>query len=283
MLNLHNIDKTYKNVIALKDVSLTFQPGIYGLIGPNGAGKSTLLNIIASVLKPTQGKVYFEKQNIELLKSEYRKVLGLMPQTQSGYGDFSGYAFLFYMAALKNLGQKEGSQQINHLIQQVSLEDVIHRKIKTYSGGMRQRLMFAQTLLGNPKIVILDEPTAGLDPFERIKMRNYISEVSKDKIVIIATHVMQDIEAIVDQIILIKDGYIIKMASPQELMRKVNGFVYEKKIDLHKLQYYSENYLVSQVIKREDDVIIRYIDKNIKNEKYSVFANLDEVYLYYMV
>lgn len=283
MLNLHNIDKTYKNVIALKDVSLTFQPGIYGLIGPNGAGKSTLLNIIASVLKPTQGKVYFEKQNIELLKSEYRKVLGLMPQTQSGYDDFSGYAFLFYMAALKNIGQEEASQQINHLIQQVSLEDVIHRKIKTYSGGMRQRLMFAQTLLGNPKIVILDEPTAGLDPFERIKMRNYISEVSKDKIVIIATHVMQDIEAIVDQIILIKDGYIIKMASPQELMRKVNGFVYEKKIDLHKLQYYSENYLVSQVIKREDDVIIRYIDKNIKNEKYSVFANLDEVYLYYMV
>ena len=283
MLNLHNIDKTYKNVIALKDVSLTFQPGIYGLIGPNGAGKSTLLNIIASVLKPTQGKIYFEKQNIELLKSEYRKVLGLMPQTQSGYDDFSGYAFLYYMAALKNLGQKEGSQHINHLIQQVSLEDVIHRKIKTYSGGMRQRLMFAQTLLGNPKIVILEEPTAELNPFERSKMRNYISEVSKDKIVIIATHVMQDIEAIVDQIILIKDGYIIKMASPQELMSKVNGFVYEKKINLHKVQYYSENYLVSQVIKREDDVIIRYIDKNIKNEKYSVFANLDEVYLYYMV
>lgn len=283
MLKLNNISKNYKNVEALKDTTLSFSDGIYGLIGPNGAGKSTLINLIATIIKPSQGSIFYNEKNIYALKKEYRKLIGLMPQNQTGFEDFTGYAFLFYMAALKNIEKSVAKIQIDKLIKQVSLSDSIHRKVKTYSGGMRQRLMFAQALLGNPKIVILDEPTAGLDPFERIKMRNYISEISKDRIVIVATHVMQDIEAIVDEIILIKNGEILAKEKPIELISSVNGYVYKQKIPYEKLAFYNDKYIISQVIKTNEELILRYINKEEFKCKHYVLANLEEVYLYYMV
>ena len=193
-LKLEHISKEYKNTTALDDFSMTFSEGIYGLLGPNGAGKSTLMKLITRNIKPTAGEIYLDGTDIHTLKREYQRLIGYMPQQQAIYPFYTGRMFLAYMGLLKGVEKKVLNDEIEKYASKVNLLDVLDRKVGTYSGGMKQRLLIAQAFLGDSKIIIFDEPTAGLDPKERIHVRNLIHDNSAGKIILIATHVVQDIE-----------------------------------------------------------------------------------------
>ena len=222
MLELCNISKKYKEKIALNDVSLKLDNGIYGLLGPNGAGKSTLMNIITGNLEPTEGTIKWEGKEVKELGSNYRSLLGYAPQQQGMYETFSGRRFLSYMATLKGIPKSSMEDEINRVLLYVNMVEKSNQKIGTYSGGMKQRILIAQAIIGNPKLVILDEPTAGLDPKERVRIRERLAELSKDKIILVSTHVFSDIESIAKKIILIKTGEIIDYATVNELCNKYN-------------------------------------------------------------
>lgn len=209
MLEIENITKKYGDKIALHPLSLSLSNGIYGLLGPNGAGKSTLMNIIADNLTPDSGTLYWNGEKINVLGREYRRILGYAPQQQGLYDSFTGRRFLSYMGALKNIPQKNLPDEINLNAERVNLTSVLDRKIGTYSGGMKQRLLIAQALLGNPELLIMDEPTAGLDPKERIRIREKIKELSEGKIILIATHVVSDIQSIAKEILILKSGELM--------------------------------------------------------------------------
>lgn len=281
VVSFNNVFKSYKEINALIDVTIELQPGIYGLIGPNGAGKSTLIRLMATLDTPSLGSIKYNDTPVSEIKGHYRSMIGLMPQEQKGYEYFTGLSFLYYMAVLKGIDRADAKIQIQQLIKQVSLEDSIHRKLKTFSGGMRQRLMFAQALLGNPKILILDEPTAGLDPFERIKLRNYISQIAKDKIVLIATHVMQDIESIADKVFLLKEGKVVFSGSGEELLKSISGKVFEEQISVDQISKYQGMYKLSKVFKFDNSYLVRYLD-DIRNDGNQT-PNFEDAYLYYMV
>lgn len=223
MLELYNISKKYKEKIALNDVSLKLDNGIYGLLGPNGAGKSTLMNIITGNLEPTEGTIKWEGKEVKELGSNYRSLLGYAPQQQGMYETFSGRRFLSYMATLKGISKSSMEDEINRVLLYVNMVEKSNQKIGTYSGGMKQRILIAQAIIGNPKLVILDEPTAGLDPKERVRIRERIAELSKDKIILVSTHVVSDIESIAKKIILIKTGKIIDYANVNGLCDKYNA------------------------------------------------------------
>ncbi len=223
MLELCNISKKYKEKIALNDVSLKLDNGIYGLLGPNGAGKSTLMNIITGNLEPTEGTIKWEGTEVKELGSNYRSLLGYAPQQQGMYETFSGRRFLSYMATLKGISKSSMEDEINRVLLYVNMVEKSNQKIGTYSGGMKQRILIAQAIIGNPKLVILDEPTAGLDPKERVRIRERIAELSKDKIILVSTHVVSDIESIAKKIILIKTGKIIDYANVNGLCDKYNA------------------------------------------------------------
>ena len=222
-LDINNIVKVYGKKRALDDYNISFVEGIYGFLGPNGAGKSTLMKIITGNVKPTSGNILLNGNDIYGLKADYRKLIGYMPQQQVIYPFYSGRQFLNYMGILKGENKKTLNQKIDFLADKVNLLDVIDEKIGTYSGGMKQRLLIAQTFLGDSKILVFDEPTAGLDPKERIHVRNLIHDNSEGKVIIIATHVVQDIEDIASCIVLQKNGRVIKMGSPKELVGEFEG------------------------------------------------------------
>ena len=220
-LKLEHISKEYKNTTALDDFSMTFSEGIYGLLGPNGAGKSTLMKLITRNIKPTAGEIYLDGTDIHTLKREYQRLIGYMPQQQAIYPFYTGRMFLAYMGLLKGVEKKVLNDEIEKYASKVNLLDVLDRKVGTYSGGMKQRLLIAQAFLGDSKIIIFDEPTAGLDPKERIHVRNLIHDNSAGKIILIATHVAQDIEDIASQIMLLKKGVLIEMAAPEILTGRI--------------------------------------------------------------
>ena len=243
-LELINLKKTYGTVQALKGINYKFTSGIYGILGSNGAGKSTMINLITDNIsrdKINGGSILYsqdkEKKDILKLGKNFRKIVGYMPQQQGFYEDFSPMAFLKYMAEIKEVKKikvsdkngntitKSVNQQIEELLDVVNLSNVAYKKIGGFSGGMKQRVLLAQALLGEPRILILDEPTAGLDPKERISIRNYIAELSKNKIILFATHVVSDIECIADKVILLKDGQIIATGTPVELIENMSGKV----------------------------------------------------------
>ena len=220
-LKLEHISKEYKNTTALDDFSMTFSEGIYGLLGPNGAGKSTLMKLITRNIKPTAGEIYLDGTDIHTLNREYQRLIGYMPQQQAIYPFYTGRMFLAYMGLLKGVEKKVLNDEIEKYASKVNLLDVLDRKVGTYSGGMKQRLLIAQAFLGDSKIIIFDEPTAGLDPKERIHVRNLIHDNSAGKIILIATHVVQDIEDIASQIMLLKKGVLIEMAAPEILTGRI--------------------------------------------------------------
>lgn len=209
MLEIRNISKQYGDKTALQPLSLSLSNGIYGLLGPNGAGKSTLMNIISDNLLPDSGTLYWNDTEIRTLGREYRKLLGYAPQQQGLYESFTGRRFLSYMATLKNISKKEQPEEIDRVAWHVNLLPVLDQKIGTYSGGMKQRLLIAQALMGDPQLLIMDEPTTGLDPKERIRIREKIQELSEGKIILLATHVVSDIQSIATQIIILKAGALI--------------------------------------------------------------------------
>lgn len=209
LLEIKNIAKQYGKKTALQNISLTLTPGVYGLLGPNGAGKSTLMNIITENLLPDEGEVCYNGTEIKKLGSGYRAVLGYAPQQQGLYDSFTGRQFLGYMGSLKNIPKKKLKEEINRTAAYVNLSDMLNRPIGAYSGGMKQRLLIAQAVMGTPELIIMDEPTAGLDPKERVRIREKIKELAEGKIILIATHVVSDIQSIAKEIILLKSGSIV--------------------------------------------------------------------------
>ncbi len=220
MLELCDITKKYRDKLALNSVSLSLDNGIYGLLGPNGAGKSTLMNIITGNLRPGSGEVKWNGKDIFELGASYRALLGYAPQQQGMYDTFSGRRFLAYMATLKGITKKEIDSEIARVLSYVNMTGAADRAIGAYSGGMKQRILIAQAILGDPKLLLLDEPTAGLDPKERVRIRERISALGEDKIILISTHVVSDIESIAKEIVLIKEGTVVEHSSVRELCGK---------------------------------------------------------------
>lgn len=214
-LCIDRLTKQYENKIAVDRVSLQLTNGVYGLLGANGAGKTTFMRMLCGILKPTSGTVTFDGMDVS--SEEYRAELGYLPQDFGYYPDFNGMEFLLYMASLKGLTKTEAKRKSKKLLELVSLSDVAKKKIATYSGGMKQRLGIAQALLNDPKIIILDEPTAGLDPKERVRFRNLIKELGTESIVLLSTHIVSDIEHIADTVLMMKAGQIVFNGSADEI------------------------------------------------------------------
>lgn len=222
-LTIKNLTKRYGAKLALNGFSYTFTPGIYGILGANGAGKSTLMNLITDNVKRDEGDILWNGTDILTLGAFFRALVGYMPQEQGMYADFSARAFLRYMAQIKGLPAREARRQIEDLLELVNLSEAAHRKVGGFSGGMRQRVMLAQALLGEPKVLILDEPTAGLDPKERLRLRQYISDLAKDRIVFLTTHIVSDIESIAKDVLLMKEGTLVTHGRPEELIARASG------------------------------------------------------------
>ena len=208
ILEIQNLTKSYGKHMALNQVSLSLTPGVYALLGPNGAGKSTLMNLIAGNIRQDYGKICYDGKTTEALGREFRRILGFMPQQQGLYENFTAYRFLSYMASLKGMSRAKAAKEIEWALEMVHLADNRNQRLGAFSGGMKQRVLMAQAIMNDPEILILDEPTAGLDPKERIRIRNIISEIAMDKIVIFATHVVSDIEQIAKEAVMLKAGKI---------------------------------------------------------------------------
>ncbi|MBD5128921.1 MAG: ATP-binding cassette domain-containing protein [Ruminococcaceae bacterium] len=281
LLQINDLTKRYgKGKTALNKFNYEFTDGIYGLLGPNGAGKSTLMNIITQNLAPTSGTVFANGKTAA--GRDYRKLLGFMPQQQALYPDFTLTRFLYYMAALKGISKKDAAPQIKELIGRVNLKEYSRVRLGGFSGGMKQRALLAQALLGDPKIVILDEPTAGLDPKERIRLRNLIAETAFDKIVIIATHVVTDIEFIAKEVLLLKDGEIADSGAPAQLCSKINGKVYELLTEQSELHNIRSRMSVANITHENGRVCVRVLSENVpETEHRAVLPTLEDLYLYH--
>ena len=280
-LELDGLTKNYKDKVALDHISFSFTPGIYGLLGPNGAGKSTMMNLITDNLVPTGGRVLLDGKSIGELGGGYRKLLGYMPQQQNIYPDLSLRRFLYFMASLKGLSKSDAENDIGRYVKMVNLEDALGKKLGAFSGGMKQRALIAQALIGNPGILILDEPTAGLDPKERIRVRNLISEVARDKIVIIATHVVTDVEFIAKEIVMLSGGKILRSGSPTKLLTELEGKVWNITVTDEELASVNERYKVSNISRDGESVIARVVGSVPDGRRReAVRPNLEDLYLY---
>jgi len=281
-LQINNLTKRYGQKTALDNFSFEFTDGIYGLLGPNGAGKSTLMKIITQIIEQTSGEIVAEGRKVEKHDREYRKLLGFMPQQQAIYPDFTLTRFLFYMAALKGLTKNQAAPQIAELIKRVNLEDCAKMKLGGFSGGMKQRALLAQALLGEPKIIILDEPTAGLDPKERISLRNLIAETAFDKIVILATHVVPDVEFISKEVLLLKDGQIIDSGAPSDICMAIDGNVGELRLEQTQLDAIREQMKIASLSRDGDKILARVIGNIAPVGAYhTVTPTLEDLYLYH--
>ena len=227
MLQVRSLTKKYGNFTALESVSLDFENGVYALLAPNGAGKTTLIKMITTLLFPTEGEILYDGTDIFALGEGYRAKIGYLPQQFGFYRNYTPVQFLSYLAALKGLDKETTDQKIPELMEMVALSDSMNKKLKTFSGGMLQRVGIAQAMLNDPDILVLDEPTAGLDPKERVRFRNLISALSKDRTVILSTHIVSDIEAIANKVIMFKDHRLLCCEEPADICAMVDGMIYE--------------------------------------------------------
>ncbi len=259
-LVIRNVSKRYRgNVLALSEFSLTLGPGVLGLLGPNGAGKSTLMRIIATVTKPTAGQVSWDGSDIVARPDPLREVLGYLPQDFGVYPNLNVVEFLEYLAAAKGLEARSAKRRIDELLELVNLAGVRKRPLGGYSGGMKQRVGIAQALLNDPQLLIVDEPTAGLDPEERVRFRNLLSELPGKRIVILSTHVVSDVEAVATEIVLLAGGRLLRHAAPEALLREMEGKVWEWKVASTELPALRERHLVCGVLRRGDGAHVRIV------------------------
>lgn len=281
-LTLQNITKKYERVLVLNDISLTLKPGIYGLLGANGAGKTTLFRIICRLMEPTHGSIKFNGKNVNQQAEAYRTNLGFLPQDFSYYPDFTGMRFMLYIAALKGLNNTVAKKRSLELLKQVGLEEMKDIKIRKYSGGMKQRLGIAQAMLNNPQILILDEPTVGLDPKERVKFRKLISSFANNKIVILSTHIVADVEYIANEIIVLKKGMILNKGTTDILLKEIQNHVWECFVNMDQINLFEDKYIVSNRKYTENGAVLRIVSTNqpALNAK-KVEPSLEDLYLYY--
>lgn len=281
-LTLNRLTKQYKDKTAVDAISAELSPGVYGLLGANGAGKTTLMRMVCGILDPTSGDVTLDGKDTVAMGEDYRDLLGYLPQDFGYYPVFTAMDYLLYVAALKGLTKGAAKIRANELLETVSLQTVANKKIRTFSGGMRQRLGIAQALLNDPKILVLDEPTAGLDPKERVRFRNLISEISKDKIVILSTHIVSDVEYIADTILVMKDGRLVHQGKPGEITASIKGCVWECRVEPKEAELLTAEYTVSNLKHEGNEDMLRIVsEKKPCENAEQAEPTLEDLYLYY--
>lgn len=281
-LTIERLSKQYKNKIAVDRVSTVMGKGVYGLLGANGAGKTTLMRMICGILTPSGGEVKLDGKDILDMGEEYRDRLGYLPQDFGYYPNFTAMEFMLYIASLKGLNGRYAKKRTDELLEQAGLSEMAGRKIKTFSGGMRQRLGIAQTMLNDPDIIVLDEPTAGLDPKERVRFRNMIADMGKDKIVLLSTHIVSDVEAIADRILLMKKGQFLVNGTVEELEKHIGGKVWLYKGSREKASEREERFIISNIHHTENATEYRIIsDEKPYENAVQVYGTLEDLYLYY--
>ncbi len=281
-LIIDNVSKQYQRKhYSLRDFNLTMTPGVWGLLGPNGAGKSTLMRILATITHPSEGKITWDGQDIVRQPDELRKVLGYLPQDFGVYPNLNAVEFLEYMAAIKGLDARTSRQRIDELLQLVNLTEARRRPLGGYSGGMKQRVGIAQALLNDPKLLIVDEPTVGLDPEERVRFRNLLSDLSGERIVILSTHIVSDVEAAATAIAIMNKGCLLQQAAPEGLLQSVEGKVWEWVVASEDLQEIRRRYLVSGMLRRADGVRLRVVSETAPGTAAELITpTLEDAYLY---
>ncbi len=281
-LCIDRLTKQYGRKLAVDRLDLELHQGVYGLLGANGAGKTTLMRMLCDILTPTSGEIRYNGQEIGALGEDYRSRLGYLPQDFGYYPEFTAEKFLLYLAALKGLGRIQAGQKMLELLDLVGLADERKRKIRTFSGGMKQRLGIAQALLNDPEILILDEPTAGLDPKERVRFRNLISACAKDRIVLLSTHIVSDVEYIAGEILVMKEGRLIHRGAPEVITHEIDGKVWECEVDTERADELCGRYNVGNLKNAGDKTILRIVgEEKPMAGAVSVAPTLEDLYLYY--
>ena len=281
-LSFENISKLYGDTVALQQIDLTLGSGVYGLLGPNGAGKTTLMRIMTDLLAPSTGRVLLDGQDIAVMGAAFRKKLGYLPQDFGVYPNFTAEQFLLYIARLKGLSKFEAKRQTDDLLRMVGLEDKKQKKLKGFSGGQRQRVGIAQALLGDPEILVLDEPTAGLDPEERIRFRGIISALSQQKLVLLSTHIVSDLEAVANEIILLRKGVVLEMQKPASLLEQLNGQVWLVTVPAADETALTKQYTCSNVMHTDGKSVIRLLSESApRPDAVPTAPNMEDLYLYY--
>ena len=282
-LKFDRLTKQFGNKIAVDRMDVILQPGVYGLLGANGAGKTTLMRMVCGVLNPTSGDIFLDGYDIDTLGENYRKLIGYLPQDFGYYPDFTAKEFMHYVSVLKGIDKKSAKLKTKELLDLVGLSEVANKKIRTFSGGMKQRLGIAQAVLNDPKILVLDEPTAGLDPKERIRFRNLISSFSKDKIVILSTHIVSDIEYIADTILMMKGGQIIINSPSEGVTKEIDKKVWRCRVPQNKVDIVSSKYrVVNLQHEGNNEVSLRIVSDTKPDENaINVDPTLEDLFLYH--
>ena len=281
-LSIDRLTKHFGRKIAVDCVSAALTPGVYGLLGANGAGKTTLMRMLCAILEPTSGEVRLDGKDVVAMGEAYRDVLGYLPQDFGYYPSYTAAEFLSYIAALKGIPRDAAGKKVQKLLHMLDLAAVADKKIKTFSGGMKQRVGIAQALLNDPQVLILDEPTSGLDPKERVRLRNLLSEYAGNKIVILSTHIVSDVEAIADQVFIMNAGRFIAHGTVQELAQQVRGKVWELTVPREKARLWQEDFTVANYRHEGESVVLRIISEEAPDPAATACEPiLDDAYLYH--